>query len=225
MHRRRRTCEQVQAEALQVGVQVLILRQSVAALTATAKVPAKSLLDEIVKTMKHAAGMTVAKVPLPTTQRQIQSADHGRQRHSTPTAVGLSPDTVPQAMLGFLRGLYPQITVRATTQVAFVTEREAQEVQAGLGLVHPHHARLSTIDRQPEAIFEGGLDPLPKRASLAACQHNEVIRVADKFRVGPRAGSVRTVEQHLEPVQVDVRQQRGDRSSNKSAKLSPCQQC
>jgi len=90
----------------------------------------------------------MAKVRTPAPQRLVEPHEQARQRHPAPLRPGLFTDFLPKALLGLPRRLHPQVAAVPAKQVLLVPEREAEEVQARLGLVHLHHAGLLAVDRQ-----------------------------------------------------------------------------
>jgi len=104
-------------------------------------------------------------------------------------------------------------------EVAIIPKRKTQEVDARHRLVQVHYASLLAIDRQLEAAFELVLHPVDELFALIAGQDDEIVRVANDLRLRPVGRAVRSVKGLFEPVQVDVRQEGRDRSSNDIANI------
>src|SRR5579871_5382808 len=98
--------------------------------------------------MCHAMRMPMTEVRLPAPQGLIEPSDQSRQRHPTPLRSGQLAYLVTQTGFGFPRWLHAQVAVAATEPVAFVPQREAQEVDARPCLAHAHHACLLAVDAQ-----------------------------------------------------------------------------
>src|SRR5579862_5583802 len=107
MHRMFEIGKVVQPVSLQMGVQTLVLRRTVAALAAAAKVSPQLVQQITIESMEHAMWMTVSKVRTPASQHLVQPADHVRQRHPAPLRPGLLTDFLPQAFFSLPRGLDP----------------------------------------------------------------------------------------------------------------------
>ncbi len=80
--------------------------------------------------------------------------------------------------------------------------------------------RFLAVDGEPKSAFEQSLDPVDQLPGLIARQDHEVIGIPHQLGVGPATGTVRAVEPVLEPVQVEIRQQRGYHAPNNVAKCS-----
>src|SRR3990172_9967919 len=109
MRRAFEVCGKLQPESPQVGVQRLMGRRTVTALTAAAKMPPQSHQHITIESIKHAVRMSMTKVGTPTPQGLVEPADQRRQRHPVPLRPGLLADFLPKASLGLLRGLHPQV--------------------------------------------------------------------------------------------------------------------
>ena len=84
MHRWWLQLEELQAEALQVGVKWKAVWYAVAPLAAAAEVLPKPSEQMTVQTVKHSLGMTVAKIRLPAPKSLVDPGDQHRWRHPAP---------------------------------------------------------------------------------------------------------------------------------------------
>src|ERR1700722_13142844 len=130
MHRERTTVEVHEPHAEQVVGQRHGLRRSKAALTAATQVSSHPAEDVTVKTMEHATWMAVTEVRLPTPQGLVEPADQRRQRHPAPLGTGQRAYFVAQTGLGLPRRFHAQVAMAASEVVAFVPQRETEEVDA-----------------------------------------------------------------------------------------------
>ena len=71
-----------------------------------------------------------------------------------------------------------------------------------------HHPGFLPVDLQSQPAFQFAFDPVPQSRTDVARQHHEVVRIADQLGLGPLRRSVRSVKHVVEPVQIDVGQQR-----------------
>ena len=96
--------------------------------------------------------------------------------------------------------------------VPHISELVAEKRQRGLVGLHVEKFCLLSVHHKPESVFQFALNPLNESIRPLSRENHEVVRVAhDRHDLVGGLGS-----QHgacLEPMQVDVRQQRGDYSA------------
>ena len=127
---------------------------------------------------------------------------------------GHRPQLIPLPLQRLARRRHVQIAMPTPFQVAVVSERVSQKVQVRLLLAQVHHARLLTVDLQPHPGFQLLLDiPAQVRGHIAR-QHDKIVGVTHQFRLRPAGRPLRAVEHLVEPVQVQIRQQRRNHGLN-----------
>jgi hypothetical protein len=101
-----------------------------------------------------------------------------------------------------------QIPKVATFKIPVVSEGKSQEINTGSGLTKVYHLRFIPVQLQIKPSFNLGLDKVAYPAALIPGQYHKIIRIADDMRFGPVTGTVGRVKDLLEPVKVDIRQER-----------------
>src|SRR5437867_12025669 len=101
--------------------------------------------------------------------------------------------------------------------VSVIPEGVAQEVQALAALLQVQHASLFAVDMQPQPSFQFAFDPSPQLWADIAGQYDKIVRIANQLCLGPLRRSIRPLEQVVEPVPLDVAQQRTPHAYFRSA--------
>src|SRR5712691_471287 len=183
-------------------------RRSERPLAATPHVPREALSRVPVDLPICHSRISIPKVVCPSSQVQVQLLDQPRQRLEThPTARHLS-QLRPLSRQRLRRRANIQVFPPAPFQVQVVPKRVSQKVQARSFFLQVHHPRLLPVDLQSHPGFYLFFDPLFKLRAYIARQHHKVIRITHQFRPCPVCRSLSPMEHHVEPMQVQVRQQR-----------------
>ena len=130
---------------------------------------------------------------------------------------GHLPQRLPLAGQRLGRGFQVQIPVVAAVEVSVEPEGVAQKVQARLGFFQFHHPRLFPVHRQSQPPFQLGLKEAPQSLALIPRQHHKVVRIPHQLGLGPLGRPVGALKRFVEPVQIDVRQQRRNNSALRCA--------
>lgn len=69
----------------------------------------------------------------------------------------------------------------------------------------PDDLRLVAIDRESEASLKRFYDPKLAPFALIVCKNNKVIRIPYQFSLGPVGWTIAAIEQHLEPMKIQIR--------------------
>src|SRR3989304_1780492 len=152
--------QQLQTQALQMGVPRAVRWQTKTTLTTTLQVAHQAFLREAVGRMKRLGRVSVTEVLAPPAQIAIDFANERRCGLPTQLRSRHLAQAIPQPGERLPRWEHVQILPLSTIPVAVVTERETQEVQRRPRFAEFHHMRLLPIDGQPEAAFELRFDPL-----------------------------------------------------------------
>src|ERR1043165_4975286 len=192
---------------------------SLTTLTTTVQVVFQSLAHETIDVPECLARVSQTKIIGPASQVAIQSFNQFGQWFAA--LFGAYPLTqrfsFPRHR--FLRGLQVPVALVASTPIPVIPKGVAQEIQALPGLLHIQHASLLPVDLQPQPSFQFTFDPAPQLRTDVASQYDEVVRVANQLCPGPLRRSIRPFKQVVEPVQVDVGQQRTQDSSLRGASV------
>ena len=201
--------QELQAEALQMGVKRLAFRGTVGSLAPTSQVTHRAKQHETIQFTKAFPGIARVEVSTPTLAPAVDVVDHLTDGDETPPGTGQLANAIVGTGHRLGRGKYVEIATVATEKIAVVSQRETQKVQALARVMKLDDLRFLAVDGELESAFEQSFDPVDQLPGLIACQDHEVIGVPHELGVGPATGTVRTVEPLLEPVQVEIRQQGG----------------
>ena len=151
--------------------------------------------------------MAVAKVLAPTHQQTIDiSNDHGSGLEAQARS---SEFAKLRANSGHCLSTWShvQVAIRVRQNAAPISHRETKKVQTfPTDLTKANHLGLLAVDREPKAALQCRFDPLLKTFTLVKGKHRKIVRVADDFRLGPVRWTITAVEQHLEPMEIEIRQ-------------------
>lgn len=100
------------------------------------------------------------------------------------------------------RRCYIQVSVTKTPKIPVVSERKAQEVQAGPGLPKVNHLRLVPVQLQTKPGLYLRFDKTVYPATRIPRHHHKIIRVADDVGLRPEAGAVGGVKHLFKPMKV-----------------------
>jgi hypothetical protein len=212
--------QELQAEALQMGIERHAFRGSVGSLTPTSQVTHRAKQHEAIQIAKAFPGIAEAEVATPAFAPAVDVVDHLTDGDETPLGPGQLSNPIVCTGHRLGRGKYVEITLVATEKVAVVSQRKTQKVQALARFVQLDYLRFLAVDGELESAFKQSFDPVDQLPGLIASQNHEVISIPHQLGIGPATGTVRTVEPFLEPVQVEIRQQRGNNAPNNVAKSS-----
>jgi hypothetical protein len=151
--------------------------------------------------------------------------DHFRYRFITSIRTSHLPYGVSFPLQRFLRWLDIQIPMSPSAQVAIVPESEPKKVQTLPGFAHVHASGLFPIYAQTESPFNQRFRKAGYLTSNIPRHDNKVIRIADNPCVRPLRRTIAPVEHLVEPVQIQVRQQRTDYSLDTNDNFPLFQNC
>ena len=165
---------------------------------------------KLLRFRKPLAGIAVAEVPAPAFCPAVDIVYHLTDGDETSLGPSRSSRTLSCARaIDLIEGKDVEIATIAAKEVAVVSQRKAQKVQALTRFMQLDDSRFLAVDGEPEIVV-----PLPdSRSSESIAEIDSVPGpqsrrgIPHEFGVGPAAGSVGTVEHLLEPMQVEVRQQ------------------
>src|SRR5262249_13579185 len=162
-----------------------------------------------IKLTKAFTGIAVAEVTAPAFRPAVEIVDHLADGDETPLGPGQFSEPVAGAGHRLCRGKHVEIALGSSEEIAVVSQRKSQKVQALTRFVQLDDSRLLAVDGALESPLQHSLDPRDQLPGLIARQYHKVVRVPHQLGVGPATGTIRAVEQFLEPMQIQVRQQRG----------------
>src|SRR5579872_1471311 len=172
------TLKELQAKALQLDRERHPFRRSEGSLAPTLQVVRETFEDEPVDLPIGGARITVREVEFPALQDLVDLSDQFRNRKERPGGADQPPQFVPQPLQSLVRRKHVQIAPSATISVPIVAERVAHEVHTRSRMMHLHHPRLLSVDRQPESAFDLLFHPRSQPIGLFAGQDHEVVRIA-----------------------------------------------
>src|SRR6266568_2105002 len=183
-------------------------RRSERPLAATPHMPREALSRVPVDLPVPHPRISIAKVVCPSSQVQVHLLDKPRQRLKTHPAARHLSQLCPFPRQRLRRRAHVQVFPPAPFQVQVVPKRVSQKVQARSFFLQVHHPRLLPVDLQSHPGLYLLFDPLFKLRTHIARQHHKVIRITHQFRPSPVCRSLSPMKHHVEPMQVQVRQQR-----------------
>src|SRR5690349_7270506 len=172
----------------QVLVPACRFRRAVRPLAAPLQMLDQASCQVPIKLAKHAGGIPETEVVRPPSQVPIQ--------------------LLPFPLDGFLRRKHIQIFATAAFSVAIPSKCVSQKVQTRSLLPQIHYPRLFPVDLQLELAFQPRLDKLDRLRSHLLRQRHKIIGVTYQLDIGLSSRPLRTVKQSVEPVQIQVGQQR-----------------
>src|SRR6266516_223788 len=215
----RKHSQRYQAHVGQVSMDTDTFTHPPASLTTTVQVVFQALAHETIEVPECLARISQTKIIGPASQVAVESFNQFEQW----VAALFGADPLAQRVWfprhRFLRGLQVPVAFVASTPIPFIPKGVAQEIQALPGLLHIQHASLLPVDLQPQPSFQFTFDPAPQLRTDVASQYDEVVRVANQLCPGPLRRSIRPLKPVVEPVQVDVGQQRTQDSSLRGASV------
>src|SRR4051794_15324619 len=137
--------QEPQAKALQMGVKRLACRGTVGTLTPTAQVTGRAKLHETIQVTEALPGIAVTKISAPAFRPAVEIVDHLADGHETPFGPGQLSDPVVGTGHRLCRGKDVEIATGATEEIAVVSQRETQEVQALTRFMQLDDARLLAV--------------------------------------------------------------------------------
>src|SRR5260370_23656059 len=155
-----------------------------------------------------AHGVPKGKVVRPSLQVSIQLSNQDRDRLEALMTIGDLVQLLPLSLDRLLRRKHIQVVPVSPFAVAVVPKRVSQKVQTGSLLPQVHPPRLIPIDLQLELAFQSRFDELDALRSHLFRQRHKIVRIAHQLDIGSPSRPLRTVKQGVEPVQIQVRQQR-----------------
>src|SRR5206468_1520678 len=141
--------------------------------------------------------MQISSIRLTDTRRRRADTGSARRTSQRAEAIALQPSV--------------ETLARAKRTAASLTPIPQKTAEAYLQIVidaAEGHARIPSVHRQPEVLFEYPFEPRNDAWSHPPRQHDKIIGVPDQSRVRKLGGAVCRVKCAVEVVQVDVRQQR-----------------
>src|SRR4026207_1504998 len=181
--------------------------RTVRPLAAAAKMSPQKLLHVVVEIAVRTTGITEAKVSRPPLQIPIQVRDQRGNRLTTQPAAGEFVQRLALLTDRLRRREHVQISARAGA-AAVVSKGISQKIQAGSSCLEIDYPRLVPIERQSHPLLQFRFDESAHTRGLISGQYNKVVRIPDQLRVCPLPRSVGTMKHRIEPVQIDIRQQR-----------------
>jgi hypothetical protein len=208
-----------QTHAVEVFVVAYSLGWPKGPLASTPRVLRKTFADVGIDLPKPFAGVSVAKVVCPTSEVTVQLFDELGQRHKT----ALRTDNLSQLLSLPLQSLlgyrHVEIPVVLASQIAVIAKHVPQEVELLSWLLQINHPRFVPVDLKPHPVFQLRFDPPAKLVSLIARQHHKIIGIADKLGTCPTRWTRWPMKHLVEPVKIQVREQRRTDSTHAIANL------
>src|SRR5437016_7661711 len=96
--------------------------------------------------------------------------------------------------------------------VSIIAKRISQKIQARSDLPQIDYPRFLPVQFQSHPLFQLRFDELGHGLGLMPRQNYKIIRVAYQLGLSPLSRSVWAMKHFVEPVQIDIRQQRRDHS-------------
>src|ERR1051325_2155332 len=192
----------------QVRVPARRLRRAVRPLAAPLQMLDQASCQVPIKLAKHAGGIPETEVVRPPSQVPIQLLHQPRDRLKALTRTRHLMQLLPFPLDGFLRRKHIQIFATAAFSVAIPSKCVSQKVQTRSLLPQIHYPRLFPVVLQLELAFQPRLDKLDRLRSHLLRQRHKIIGVTYQLDIGLSSRPLRTVKQSVEPVQIQVGQQR-----------------
>jgi hypothetical protein len=190
-------------------------RWSKGPLTPPFKMRYQTQLQEAVDLPKCLPRVSIVEVIPPSGKMATDILHHQGQPHMTPTSRGQLAELIPFPGKRFLRREHVQVSLLPVpVQTTVKTKREPQKVQGLSNLLKPNDSGLLPIDLQIHPGFQLLLNPPNQPLTLISSQDNKIITVAHQPSTRPVGWSIRPVKRSIEPVQVDIGQQRRNYSPN-----------
>src|SRR5438046_6192899 len=206
-----------EAHVFQVSIQANAGPDTPASLAASAQMFAQAAPYEMIELPKRLAGITQAKIIGPASQVSIQAPNQFRQGCVTLLRINKVPQRLPLPRHRFARGLQVQIApVSSSILVSVIPKGVAQEVQALAGLSQIQLASLLAINLQAQPSFQFSLNPVVQLWTDVTSQDDKVVGIAYQLRLDPLPWPIYLLKPVIEPVQVEVGQQRTEDASLRS---------
>src|SRR5206468_6588501 len=120
-------------------------------------------------------GIGVTEISAPAFRPAVDVVDHLADGDETPVGPGQLANPVVGTGHRLGRGEDVEIATGATEEVAVVSQRKAQEVQALTRFMQLDDARLLAVNSELKSPLQKSLDPVDQLAGLIARQDHEVI--------------------------------------------------
>ena len=158
--------QEPQAEALQMGVKRLACRGAVGTLAPTAQVTGRTKLQKTIQVTEALPRIAVTEIAAPAFGPAVDVVDHLADGDETPFGPGQLSNPVVGSGHCLGRGKDVEIAMSASEEVAVVSQRKTQKVQALTRLLQLHNARLLAVNSELEPPLQEPLDPVDQLAGL-----------------------------------------------------------
>src|SRR6266496_5944309 len=213
----RKHSQRLKTQRLQMSIETNARTPSPSALAAPLQVASQTIADEVVEGAERLTREAQPEVVGPAAQVPIQSPNQLRQGRMTLLGVDELPQLLSFPLHRLARWFQVPVSLGPPIAVAVIPKGVAQKVQALAARAQIQHASLLAVDLQPQPAFQFALDPAPQSRADVTGQYDKVVRIADQLRFGPLSRPVRPLKQVVEPVPVEVGQQRTQDASLRSA--------
>src|SRR5258708_10590735 len=215
----RKHSQRPEAHVFQVSIQTDTVPSSPTPLATPLQMAPQSVADEMIQTAERLARLTQGKIVGPASQVPIQPPNQFRQGCMALLCVNELSQRFSFPCHRLSR--WPQVPVSLwpPIPVAVIPKGVPQKVQALAGLSQVQHASLLAVNLQVQPSFQLALDPAAQPRADIAGQYHKVVGIAYQLCLGPLRRSIRSLEQVVKPVQVDVGQQRTQDAPLRSAPL------
>src|SRR5664280_754877 len=197
-----------QPKSLDLLIEADPFRRSVGPLAAPSQMLRETAADVRVDRSEGHAWIPKVEVVLPALQVPVQPLNQLRDRLAALPIIGPLVQLFPFLLQSFRRRTHIQIPPSAPLQALVVAERESQKVQTRSFFLQIHHPRFLPIDLQPQPAFEFRFNPPRPASPLLARQHHEVVGIAHQLGPRPLGWPIGSMKQLVEPMQVQVTEQR-----------------
>ena len=154
------------------------------------------------------AWIPIPAVVRPPNQMRVQVAYQRWNRFETKPLVRHLPQCVPLPTNRLPGRKDLQIPPVPTIQVSVVPERAAQKIKTGSHRPQVDYLRLVSMQRQAQPFFNRLPHPFLQPIPLIACEYHKVICKPNQPGIGPLRRTICPMEHRIEPVKIDIGQQR-----------------
>jgi hypothetical protein len=190
------------------------LRETIRSLAPPLQMPEQTVPNVAFDLTVGTGWVPEGEVVYPTSEMPIQFPNQDRDRLVALMTTRHFVQLFPFPPERLLRRKHVQVLPMTSFQIVVVPKRKPQKIQTRALFPQVHHPRLFPIDLQLEFTFQPRFDELDGFRSHLFGQRDEIIGVAHQLDIGPSRRPLRTVKQSVEPMQVQVREQRRGDSPN-----------
>src|SRR6266498_3828742 len=209
----RKHSQRPEAQVFQVSIQTDAVPFSPAPLATPFQMAPQAVADEVVEIAERFARVAQCKIVGPASQVPIQPPNQFGQGCVALLCVNELSQRFSFPCHRLTR--WPQVPVSLwpPIPVAVIPKGVAQKIQALAGLSQIQHASLLAVNLQVQPPFQLPFDPAAQPRADITGQYDKVVGIAYQLCFGPLRRSIRSLKQVVEPVQVEVGQQRTEHSA------------